>query len=331
MLHVACNTPFSLISKNLCNLIVVALDLGGQDPQEILHVTGDEGAFGYKEMGLDPVVGMEDPEGDQGSGTGKGPVAFLDHVIHEGRGKGSGQAFLAEFELGAVIADGNDLLGIDILVVEKGGIQVLDRAFLPVSHQGQGRKLPEIQEIPRMEIPPGARPPVMLFEELVGGGEDQDFLSHWDMGQEGIRRIIHAQQHIQFLVQHQLDQFLRILEGSDDIHFGIHPMELGQDVGKQDMGPGGIEAQMDLPDLAFFDFLDLQGQVLFQVGDPQQGLPQSNARFRDGQPGGAFKQPGPQLRFQMLDMFAEALLGHMGPFGSPGEVHFFHCQQEHLL
>lgn len=282
-------------------------------------------------MGLDPVVGVEDPEGDQGSGTGKGPVAFLDHVIHEGRGKGSGQAFLAEFELGAVIADGNDLLGIDILVVEKGGIQVLDRAFLPVPHQGQGRKLPEIQEIPRMEIPPGARPPVMLFEELVGGGEDQDFLSHWDMGQEGIRRIIHAQQHIQFLVQHQLDQFLRILEGSDDIHFGIHPMELGQDIGKQDMGPGGIEAQMDLPDLAFFDFLDFQGQVLFQVGDPQQGLPQGNARFRDGQPGGAFKQPGPQLRFQMLDMFAEALLGHMGPFGSPGEVHFFHCQQEHLL
>ena len=244
---------------------MIAFDLGGQDPQEILHVPGDERPFGHKEMGLNLVVGVEDPEGDQGRRTGKSAVAFLDHVVHEGRGKGSCQTFLAEFELGAVIADGNDLLGIDILVVEKGGIQVLDRAFLPVPYQGKSRKLSEIQEITGTEIPPGSRPPVMLFEELVGGGEDQDFLSHWDMGQEGIRRIIHAQQHIQFLVQHQLDQFLRILEGSDDIHFGIHPMELGQDIGKQDMRPGGIEAQMDLPDLAFFDFLDLQGQVFSRL------------------------------------------------------------------
>lgn len=325
------NSPFSLIPENLSDLIVVALDLGGQDPQEILHVSGDERPFGYKEMGLDPMVGVEDPEGDQGSRTGEGPVAFLDHVVHERRRECGSQTLLAEFELGPVIADGNDLLGIDVLVVEKGGIQVLDRAFLPVPHQGQSRKLPEIQDIPGVEILPGARPPVMLLEELVGGGEDQDLFSYWDMGQERVRGIIHPQQHIQFLVQHQLDQFFRILEGSDDIHFGIHPMELGQDVGEQDMGPGGIEAQVDLPNLALFDFLDLQGQVLFQVGDPQQGLSQGNARFRDGQPGGAFKQPGPQLRFQMLDMFAEALLGHMGSFGSPGEVHFFHCQQEHLL
>ena len=143
------NSPFSLIPKNFSDFIVITLDLGGQDPQEILHVPGDEGPFGYKEMGLDPVIGVEDPEGNQGGRTGEGPVAFLDHVVHEGRGKGGGQSLLAEFELGPVIADGNDLLGIDILVVEKGGIQVLDRAFLSVPHQGQGCKLPEIQDIPQ--------------------------------------------------------------------------------------------------------------------------------------------------------------------------------------
>ena len=93
-----------------------------------------------------------------------------------------------------------------------------------------------------MEILPGARPSVMLLEELVGGGEDQDFFSYRDMGQERVRGIIHPQQYIQFLVQHQLNQFLCVLEGGDDVHFGIHPMELGQDVGEQDMGPGGIEA-----------------------------------------------------------------------------------------
>ena len=115
---------------------MVAFDLGGQDPEEILHVPGDEGPFGNKEMGLDPMVGVEDPEGDQGGRAREGPIAFLDHMVHEGRRKSGCQTLLAKLELGPIITDGYDLLGVDILAFEESGVQVLDGTFLPVPHQG---------------------------------------------------------------------------------------------------------------------------------------------------------------------------------------------------
>lgn len=100
---------------------------------------------------------------------------------------------------------------------------------------------------------------------------------------------------------------------------------------QQVTGTGGINAKIDVANLAAVNFPDFFVQIVLQKTDFLQGKEECLPGWRQGKAGRALKKFGIQPLFQIFNVFAETLLGDKGPFGGFGKIHFFHCQEKHFM
>ena len=236
----------------------------------------------------------------------------------------------AHLDLGTDVTDGNGLGTIQMIFPETALDQLQEGTVLPVANQGKGREFFKGQGISRFPAGKVLVFAVVAAEKGTGTHHHQFFPSNQQFFQERIWRSVQSQYQIQLLGLQQLQMMDGIAQGNGNVDLGIGRMVSFQKTGQQEPGSGGTDPKTDFTDFSGLDFLDPLLQIFLQMLDLVQGADQGFPCICQLQTASPLEQFRPQLFFQLLDMFAETLLGNEGPSGCFGEIHLFCRQQEHF-